>query len=449
MKKIWRRYKQTVHNNCTDPEHDETQIAYWRDNLFAATVTYLIPLSVIAILPGVYMSIITNLPLLLVADFIVVVTFLVIAFNGHISIKTKKVLLTISLYMVTVVLLYYLGSFGPGLLYLLTITIFVTLVFDIRYAAASVVINLLICLAFGMIIYFDWGMGTMNIQYELDSWIAVSANVIFICTVTVLLIPKLFNGLQRAFDNKNRIEEELKLNQAELNNSLSQLEEKNNELVDFAYTVSHDLKEPLRMIRNFMGMLKKKYQGELDEQADKYIYFAIDGAQRMNTLINDLLEYSRVGQPDFEKERVNVTDLIEEIKRGFNLGAETEMPVITTEYIPVIKAVPVSVKLLFQNLISNSIKYQDGSKTPEVSISCEDTGTHWKFKVKDNGIGIPSENYDQIFNIFKRLHSNSVYSGTGMGLAICKKVVNQHGGEIWVKSEEGKGSTFYFTLSKN
>jgi len=448
LKKLWTRYKQTVLNNCMDPEPDETQIAYWRNNLFAATVIYLIPLSVIAIIPGVYMSITTHLPILLAADFLVVTTFVVIAFNGHIRVNTKKLLLTASLYVVTVVLLYYLGSFGPGLLYLLTITIFVTLIFDIRYAVASVVINLIICLVFAFIIYFDWGTGSMNIQYELNSWIAVSSNVIFMCVVTVLLIPKLFNGLQKAFDNKNRIEKELILNQAELNKSLKQLEEKNRELVDFAYTVSHDLKEPLRMIRSFMGRLKMKYEGELDEQALKYIHFAMDGAQRMNTLIDDLLEYSRVGRLHFEKKRINLNDLIEEIKQDFNLETENENPIITTEKLPEIKAVPVSIKLLFHNLISNGIKYQNGSRTPEVSVSCEDTEAHWIFKVKDNGIGIPFEHYDQIFNIFKRLHSISEYSGTGMGLAICKKVVTQHGGEIWVKSEEGVGSTFYFTLPK-
>lgn len=449
MKNIWRRYKQTVQKNCTDPELDETQIAYWRNDLFAATVIYLIPLSVIAIIPGVYMSITTHLPILLAADFLVVTTFVVIAFNGHIRVNTKKLLLTASLYVVTVVLLYYLGSFGPGLLYLLTITIFVTLIFDIRYAVASVFINLIICLIFALIIYFNWGTGPMNIQYELNSWIAVSSNVIFMCVVTVLLIPKLFNGLQKAFDNKNQIEKELILNQAELNKSLHQLEEKNRELVDFAYTVSHDLKEPLRMIRSFMGRLKMKYEGDLDEQASKYIHFAMDGAQRMNTLIDDLLEYSRVGRLHFEKERVNLNDLIEEIKQDFILETGNEKPVIMNEFLPEIKAVPISIKMLFQNLISNGIKYQNGSRTPEVSISCEDTDTHWIFKVKDNGIGIPSEYYDQIFNIFKRLHSISEYSGTGMGLAICKKVVTQHGGEIWVESEVGLGSSFYFTLPKN
>tara|TARA_R100001143_G_C3361257_1_gene136208 strand:+ start:23759 stop:25108 length:1350 start_codon:yes stop_codon:yes gene_type:complete len=449
MKKIWSRYKETVQKNCTDQELDETQIAYWRNSLFSVTVIYLIPLSVIAIVPGVYMSITTNLPILLAADFLVVSTFLVIAFNGHISVNTKKLMLTASLYVVTVVLLYYLGSFGPGLLYLLSITIFATLIFDIRYAISSVVINLIICIVFALIIYFDWGTGPMNVQYGLNSWIAVSSNVIFMCVVTVLLIPKLFNGLQKAFDNKNRIEKELKLNQAELNKSLDQLEEKNRELVDFAYTISHDLKEPLRMIRSFMGRLKMKYEEQLDEQALKYIHFAMDGAQRMNSLIDDLLEYSRVGRLHFKKEMINLNDLIDEIKQDFNVETGNKKPVITAENLPEIKAVPISIKLLFQNLISNGIKYQNGSRTPEVSISCEATERHWIFKVKDNGIGIPSEYYDQIFNIFKRLHSISEFSGTGMGLAICKKVVTQHGGEIWVESEEGLGSSFYFSLQKN
>lgn len=394
------------------------------------------------------MAVVASMVLLLITDLLAAIAMVVVAFLPGLSVKFRKILLTIALYMVSVVLLYELGMYGPGLLYLLVITIFAALIFEYRYALASVFANLLICVAFGVIIYLDWGSSQVVMQYDMDSWIAVSSNLLFLCTVSLLLIPQLFDGLQRAFDKQKAVEQELKKNQSALKRSFLQLEEKNEELEKFAYIASHDLKEPLRMVQNFMHLLQKKYGEHLDEKANKYIYFAVDGAERMTRLINDLLEYSRVGRVHTEKTGVDLNELIDTIRREFFPESDEGSDVIRTTDLPVIEAVEVSVKMLFQNLISNALKYRDENRSPMLTLSYEDLQTHWKFSVKDNGIGIPEEYSDRIFDIFKRLHTNSDYSGTGIGLAICKKVVEQHDGEIWVESEPGVGSTFYFTILK-
>ncbi|NBC27229.1 MAG: hypothetical protein GVY08_10230 [Bacteroidetes bacterium] len=446
--KYWEIYKQHVLTQCIEPGIEETNLFYWRNSLFAMTVQYLLPLSVIAFVPGVYMAVVTDMTLLLITDLLAALTMIAIAFLPGLSLQFRKILLTFSLYMVSVVLLYELGMYGPGLLYLLVITIFAALIFEYRYALATVVGNLLICVAFGGLIYLDWGSSQVVVQYNMDSWIAVSSNLLFLCTVSLLLIPQLFDGLQRAFDRRKAVEEELKENQQALKISLEQLEEKNEELEKFAYIASHDLKEPLRMVQNFMYLLQKKYSEHLDKKANKYIHFAVDGAKRMTRLINDLLEYSRVGRVHTEKTEVDLNEVVDAIRRDFFEEGDESSDVIHANDLPVIEAVEVSAKMLFQNLVSNGIKYRDESRPPKIFISYEDLQTHWKFSVKDNGIGIHPEYSDRIFDIFKRLHAESDYSGTGIGLAICKKIVEQHDGEIWVESEPGAGSTFYFTMKK-
>ncbi|TVQ05960.1 MAG: hypothetical protein EA359_01955 [Balneolaceae bacterium] len=226
------------------------------------------------------------------------------------------------------------------------------------------------------------------------------------------------------------------------------LSETNKAIEHFAYTVSHDLKEPLRMVKSFMGLLKKKYEYQLDEKAQQYIYFAIDGAERMERLITDLLEYSRVGRLNVPKEKTDVNEVLDNVlklNRSLinELGAGIHYPKL-----PVIECQRVAIQQLFHNLIGNSLKYRKPDVVPEITITCEAQKKYWEFSIKDNGRGIALENHKLIFDLFRRVHEESEESGSGMGLAICKKIVNEHGGDIWVESEIGAGSTFYFTLEK-
>jgi len=183
--------------NCTRPGEPDTELSYWRNHLFATTVLYLIPFSIIVLIPGVYMAWISEFYLMLAIDFIVVVSVLVIAFHPSYSIKFRKIVLYVSLYLIAIGLLYYLGSFGPGLLYLLAITMFVTLVYEFRYAAFSFILNTLICIVIGVLIYYDIGGSLIVAEYAVDQWIGVSVNLVFLSAVTVLLIPRLFKGFRR------------------------------------------------------------------------------------------------------------------------------------------------------------------------------------------------------------------------------------------------------------
>ncbi len=238
----------------------------------------------------------------------------------------------------------------------------------------------------------------------------------------------------------------------ELNNNLQtqakELARSNAELEQFAYVASHDMQEPLRMVSSFLSQLEKKYADVIDEKGKTYIGFAVDGAKRMRQIILDLLEFSKIGKTEDKKENLDLSNLISDIKILFRKQVEEKKAVIETFDLPVIHTYKIPVYQVFQNLISNSLKYAAADKPCKIEISASDLTTHWQFAVADNGIGINEEFYDKIFVIFQRLHNKDDYSGTGMGLAIAKKIIDNLGGKIWVKSQEGKGSTFYFTIEK-
>ncbi|MCU7491638.1 MAG: PAS domain S-box protein [Bacteroidota bacterium] len=230
-----------------------------------------------------------------------------------------------------------------------------------------------------------------------------------------------------------------------LHEVLKELERSNNELEQFAYVASHDMKEPLRMISSYLQLLSKNYKGKLDENADDFISYAVDGALRMSTLINDLLLYSRVSSKAREFTSVNLKGVVEDVLGDLEVLINESKAVITYKDLPTVKADDLQMKQLFQNLIQNALKFRN-SEGIKVDISSERTGSEWLITVRDNGIGIDPQYYERIFVIFQRLHEREKYSGTGIGLALCKKIVERHGGRIWVESEPGKGSSFHFTL---
>jgi signal transduction histidine kinase len=219
----------------------------------------------------------------------------------------------------------------------------------------------------------------------------------------------------------------------------------NAELQQFAYVASHDLQEPLRMVASFTQLLAKRYRDKLDDDARDFINFAVDGATRMQTLISDLLAYSRVGTQGKALEPTRCDAVMDRVLDSLKLAIEETGVVITRDRLPAILGDPVQIGQLFQNLLTNALKFR-GDKAPQVRISVEQDGCDWKISVSDNGIGISPEHSDRIFVIFQRLHTKTDYPGTGIGLAICKKIVERHGGRIWVEATPGGGSTFCFTI---
>lgn len=226
------------------------------------------------------------------------------------------------------------------------------------------------------------------------------------------------------------------------------LTQKNVELEQFASVASHDLKEPLRMISNFMQLLQKNYGNIIDEKGKKYINFAVDGALRMTALINELLIYTKTAAAYGEKTSVNTQEVIADVlKLQNNVIAEKNASIIVGA-LPIVTSVATGLKLVFQNLLINALKYQIPHNKPLVEINAVAKNEHWLFSIKDNGIGIDPEYHESIFQVFNRLHTNETYTGNGLGLATCKKIITQLGGQLWVTSTINQGSTFYFTIPK-
>jgi light-regulated signal transduction histidine kinase (bacteriophytochrome) len=246
-------------------------------------------------------------------------------------------------------------------------------------------------------------------------------------------------------EHREQLEEQVERRTQELSATAQDLARSNTELEQFAYVASHDLQEPLRMVSSYLQLLQRKYQGQLDASADKYIAYAVDGAARMQRMINDLLAYSRVMTRGKAPEPTDCerawADALANLERRIHESAA----VVTHDPLPTVRADASQLIQVFQNLVGNAIKYH-GPETPRVHASAQRQPGQWVFSVRDNGIGIEPQYFERIFVIFQRLHGKEEYSGTGIGLAVCKKIVERHGGKIWVESQYGTGSTFYFTI---
>jgi two-component system sensor histidine kinase/response regulator len=232
---------------------------------------------------------------------------------------------------------------------------------------------------------------------------------------------------------------------AELEARAKELERSNAELERFAYVASHDLQEPLRMVGSYTQLLARRYKGRLDQDADEFIAFAVDGVTRMQRLINDLLTYSRVGSHGKERVPTDSGIACDRALANLRKAIEESHAEVTRSELPVLRADPTQMEQLFQNLVGNALKFH-GDAPPKIHVAAQRRGAHWEMSIADNGIGIEKQYYERIFVMFQRLHTNERYEGTGIGLAICKKIVERHGGTLWVESRAGGGSTFFFTL---
>lgn len=227
--------------------------------------------------------------------------------------------------------------------------------------------------------------------------------------------------------------------------SQEDLARSNRDLEQFAYVASHDLQEPLRMVATYTQLLAERYQGKLDADADKYIHYAVDGALRMQKLVQDLLAFSRVGRQGLVLENTDINAVLEAALKNLESAIQESGAVVERTQLPAVMADGSQLVQVFQNLIGNAIKFR-GSEPSLIRVSAELTGKECVFSVADNGIGIAAEHAESVFVIFRRLHTRVEYPGNGIGLSICKKIIEQHGGRIWVESEPGRGSIFRFTL---
>lgn len=267
-------------------------------------------------------------------------------------------------------------------------------------------------------------------------WVVMTVNAI-----SGLSGEKLFLSTVENIDQQVKADQKLMRRAEELSRS-------NKELEQFAYVASHDLQQPLRTVSNFLQLLQRKYSNSLDDDAVEFIRHGVEGAQRMQHMIRDLLAYSRVQRLDEELQFIDFNEVMEEVNTNLQDTAETNAANVLSEYLPALRASRRQMVQLFQNLIENAIKFGSSERRPEVIVSAAELNNKIRFSVSDNGIGIEPENREKIFSLFHRLNERTDVEGTGIGLAVCQKIVENHGGRIWVESQPGKGSTFYFTVKK-
>ncbi len=296
---------------------------------------------------------------------------------------------------------------------------------------------------FGEIALTGKPMRFVNKVKILNKWFDVYAFKIGVTKSQEVAV--LFNDITQFKETEKKLKEYQHSLEEKVEKRTLELTRSNSELEHFAYVASHDMREPLRMITSFLQLLEKQYTDKLDQNAHEYIDFAVDGAKRLNNMINDLLEYSQVKSMERELVPVDTEEVLKDTLINLKMPIEESKAIITHDPLPTIIGDKEILIQLFQNLISNSIKYRS-DETPKIHISAKEEQDNHRFSVHDNGIGMELDHLERIFTIFQRLHSNEEYEGTGIGLAIAQKIVHQLGGQIWVESEKGKGSTFYFTI---
>ncbi|MBI5917739.1 MAG: hypothetical protein HY842_20400 [Bacteroidetes bacterium] len=276
---------------------------------------------------------------------------------------------------------------------------------------------------------------------------------LFIMVVGIVLIFATGQSMIiKALDEKQKELTRQKAELARQTQALLEAEEKlkaiNIELEQFAYSASHDLKEPLRMIGSYTQLIKRKLAPHIEGSTEEYMGFVTDGVARMEKMLNDLLEYSRLGRNSEQMKEVDLNETLLTVMKNLMAAMRDTDTAIFANGLPMLKSSATEMMRLFQNLIANSIKFRNGDRTPVIDITCQTDGEAHRFRFMDNGIGIPDEHRQSVFNIFERLHSNQKYEGSGIGLATCKKIVNSLGGTIWVEPGENHGTAFVFTIPK-
>jgi signal transduction histidine kinase len=450
MKELWRKYTTKLFRSYGRNQGQLSALDLKKDIIFKYTLTILLPLSTIAFGPGIVYSFHVDLPSLGIADIIALISLITITLPIRIPLHMRKVIFMFIAYFIAIVAIWYVGMLGPGLILLLAACILGIVFFSNKMAIYFAHLNLVLLVLFASLLslnYFQWRNFIVR-EHIIEEWIAVAGNVILMSYLFAFIIPYVFKKMQSTINEEHRLKEKLELKQLELEKTLSILHRKNEELEQFAYIASHDLQEPLRMVSSFMEKIDQKYGDILDEKGKTYLHFAVDGSKRMRKMIVDLLEYSRFQRSDQVAEIINLNDILNVELELFQEQISATNTTLIIDKLPSIFAPKSSIIRLFQNLISNALKYRKLEVPLLIEISCQENEDNYLFSVKDNGIGIDEKYHSKVFTIFQRLHREDEISGSGIGLAICKKIISDLDGTIWFESNSVDGTNFLFKLPK-
>ncbi len=450
---VWKRYRAFVESNVSSGiEHQFEGVDYWRDQLFTVIIVFMFPVLSFAYVPAMIVSLRLGYSSIAFYDTIALVIILVITFARGISIKWRKRLFVTTIYLLATSLLYYMGAYGPGLLYLLATVIFVGLFYSSKFAYWCIVLNTVICLLFSLLMHLDLLGSYMVTIFTPEAWLAVAANQFLLSILFASAIDMLTTGLNTTLQKEKALREKIKEEAIESKKLVKDLKSKNEELEQFAYIASHDLQEPLSTILGVTELLKLENVKNDEKEYQQSLQFIYGSVERLRSLIKGLLDYSRIGR-QLNTGAVNCYDMVKNVVSELdNLITEHHAKVVldqSVKVLPKFMAYPLELNQLFQNLVINAVKFSREGISPEVHISVKDEGSFNHFVIADNGIGMKAESIKDIFIIFKRAHSDKKFKGSGIGLAFCKKIVDLHGGSIWAESAPGKGSKFHFTISKS
>jgi signal transduction histidine kinase len=422
-------------------------LSYYRNQLFFYLILYTLTFSPLAIVPGIIASYRTGFINLLILNVILFFVLMIIAFARPIKIQTRKLIFIIALLITSWSLIFNLKLEGPGMMYLYSCIIVTCLIHSGKIAYKLILINSIALGLIGLNIQYQWMSLGLTEDQSITTWFGITVNLIFVSIIIVACFEMIFRKLDKIIHQQRTLNEMVKSDNKKMKDTQKVLQEKNEELSQFAHIIAHDLKEPLRSMQAFSDLTISKYKESIPEKGQEFLNHIKTSSKRMALLLDSLLEYAEIGK-DKQKSNFSVNELMEELEQDLSQLIKENKARINYNQLPEITAYEFEFKQLLQNLIANAVKFKKEDENINVKIEANEKNQHWEFIITDNGIGIDSKHQEKIFTIFHRLHKNR-FPGTGLGLANCKKIVEMHNGKIWVDSIPEKGSTFHFTISKH
>lgn len=437
-----KRYENFMLIRLIPQKKPNSDLEYLRNEIFLKCLIYIFPSGIIVLFPGTLNAIYLKQYSVLTFSILTYLIMFIITIPVRIPIHIKKIIFTLALFNLGFQLFFRLDFIFLGILYWTIANISIVLLYSKKTTLIIGLLNTLVCIFIGYLIYSNHLIWFKSVSINLDKWIIISVNMLFLNIIVSILINQLISNLQSVIFKEINSSENLKKT-----NHL--LHAKNDELEHMTYVASHDLQEPLRMVTSFLTQLEIKYKDQLDQRGKQYIHFAMNGAVKMREVMLEILAFSKIGMENGQLEIIQLNELVDEVLWMNRKLIQENNSQIIIEQLPNMLGHKILLRTLFTNLISNAVKYKSNARISIVKLTCDIEEHDYVFKIIDNGIGIPEEKKDQIFQLFNRgdVNKNQV-QGSGIGLAICKKITLLMNGEISVSSVHNEGCTFTVQLPK-